>query len=282
MHLGFLFPRTDPYSKIVPIKCLGMFPRRIQNATPEGSDPIILKCYLSMCSTRIRRLLAYPIELRREVGDSMALVYSTLSSSLENPPVERKSDRRWWRSFERAQSIKVVENNLTRYFLDTRDHPHWESNDLWYWKTYKIRQRKWHRMGEYCRSNLDWDWDLSSSFNHLFEIDKSNKNPLPEYAKCQIVTGQPGIFDLPMVRGGTDGRALNVTIPGKGPNVLEKIHVRYETETAEVKYKTFYPGSSVEDVASCSGPGPEQESAQETGEFDALLMCASERLLTGM
>lgn len=80
---------------------------------------------------------------------------------------------------------------------------------------------------------------------------------------------QQGVTTLPAtIHRGSNKYISDVTILEKGSNLLEKIRVRYETETGEVKYKTFYAGPSVEDVTSSSGghTGPPSASAQEAGE----------------
>lgn len=125
-----------------------------------------------------------------------------------------------------------------------------------------------YRMGEYCRSNLDWDWDTASSLKRLFRIDWPSKSPRPECPMqhvCPSLSAKPG---LPIALRGADGRTLNVTIPERRPELLDKIRLRYDTETGEVKYRTFYPRSPVEDVSTSSGPGKLFESAQITGELD--------------
>lgn len=90
---------------------------------------------------------------------------------------------------------------------------------------------------------------------HLFRIDRPKKCTNPDCAKQQQGSGLLSTIDVPLA--GVDRRTLDVTIPEKGPNVLEKIRVRYETETGEVRYKTLYAGPSVEDVASGVNVGPE-------------------------
>lgn len=268
MQLGFPSPHIYFYSENVHIKFLQTFPRRIRKTTRERNDPVIMKSYCRICTTRTRRLLTSPTELRREAGESMAQKYGALPNALVDQPFKEKSEEEWQRSFDHAQNVPVID--LTREFLEARKLAYWHPDSLWSWKRYKMLQQKRHRMGEYCRSNLDWDWDLSSSLKRLFKINRPKKYPHPEYAECQVYTSLPATINLPMARGGSDRRTLDVTIPEKEPNVLEKIRLRYETVAGEIKYKTFLAVPSVEDISSSSMPVPEPgpcESAQETGEL---------------
>lgn len=260
MQLGFSTRLAN-----VPMYFPNVFPRRIWNTTSPGNTPIILRSYLTICTARNRRILASLDELRRDAGDSMALKYGSLSNPLIYLTFIDESEDGLQRSLDRARSIPVIENDLTREFLRAREISH--PIDLWSWEHYKELQLKRHRMGEYCCSNLDWDWDTASCLKRLFRIDRPKKCPNPDFAKQQQGMVLSATIDVPVARGGSDGRTLDVTIPEKGPNVLEKIRVRYKTETGEVRYKTFYAGPSVEDVASGASAGPEA--------------CLSSRLETG-
>lgn len=194
----------------------------------------------------------------------MRLEYGWLSHGLYNLPPEEKSKEEWQRSLDRARSVPVVENDLTREYLEARQVSYVDPTTLCYWKGYKKLQRKRHRMGEYCRSNLDWDWDLSSSLKRLFRIDRPRSSSRPEGAVHQ---GDKGV---PTIHRGINGGTLEVSIHEKAPNVLEKVvRIRYETEAGEVRYKTFHAEPSVEDVTSGAGadPKPRPSSAQETGKL---------------
>lgn len=265
MRLGFLSPRLMTHVKYGTMCNLNVFPRRVRNTTPEGTDPIILQSYLSICTARTRRLLASPDELRREVGDLMELKYSTLSYSMDVPPFEKRREGECQHSLDRARSVPVVENDLTTEFLSARSNPHWTgySNGYGRWEYYKTLQRKRHRMGEYCRSNLDWDWATSGSLKRLFKIDRTKKTPQPGGAKQNdvSVTDLPVSIELTDPGGGidSDNLTLDVTIPETELNasVLGKVRIRFETKSGEVRYKTFYAGtlSEDEDVAPDAGAG---------------------------
>lgn len=266
MQHVFLFPVLTLEAKNESFYILDVFPRKVRNTTPDGTEPIFLQTHLRMCATRTRRLLASPDELRREAGDSVGFKHNTLSSKY--PPFGEKPEEEWQRSLDRAQCIQVDDNCLTSEFLYARD-PRWNDDDLEVWRNYKHTHHMRYRMGEYCRSNLDWDWDTASSLKRLFRTYRPTKFPRPDCSMQHVCSSLPAKPDLPVAMGNrADGRTLTVTTPERRPELLEKIRVRYETETGEVKYKTFYPRSTVEDVSTCSGPGKLFESAQITGELD--------------
>lgn len=192
----------------------------------------------------------------------MRLEYGLLSDGLYNLGPEKKSEEEWQRSLDRARSVSVVENDVTRRFLEARQAKGWFPTLEW--KCYKKLQRKRHRMEEYCRSNLDWDWDPSSCLKRLFRIDRPRSSSRTEGA------GHLGDKGVPTIHRGINGGTLEVSIPEKAPNVLEKVvRVRYKTEAGEVRYKTFHAEPSVEDVTSGAGadPKPRPSSAQDTGEL---------------
>lgn len=92
MRLGFLSPRLMSHVKYGTMCNFNVFPRRVRSTTPEGTDPIILQSYLSICRVRTRRLLASPDELRREVGYLVELKHSTLSYSVDVPPFAKRRE----------------------------------------------------------------------------------------------------------------------------------------------------------------------------------------------
>lgn len=204
MQHVFLFPVLTLEAKNESFYILDVFPRKVRNTTPDGTEPIFLQTHLRMCATRTRRLLASPDELRREAGDSVGFKHNTLSSKY--PPFGEKPEEEWQRSLDRAQCIQVDDNCLTSEFLYARD-PRWNDDDLKVWSNYKHTHHMRYRMGEYCRSNLDWDWDTASSLKRLFRIDWPSKSPRPECPMqhvCPSLSAKPG---LPIALCGADGPA---------------------------------------------------------------------------
>lgn len=138
---------------------------------------------------------------------------------------------------------------MTSEFLYARDYPHWSNGkvDFGRWRFYKERCRDRRILGELCRSNLDWDWDPSSSLQRLFKIDK------PKKAQNREGTTQEKVYPATIHDSGFDKGTSDVVILEKGPSVQDKVRIWYETETGEVKYKTFVVYESVKDIVSGSG-----------------------------
>lgn len=97
-------------------------------------------------------------------------------------------------------------------------------------------------MGEYCRTNLDWDWDATRCLQRLFnKMKRPKESPHLEGGAKQGVS----IADLTATThlsapgNGTIRGTLVVTIPDM-PIEVEKVRIRVESEAGEVRYKTFY------------------------------------------
>lgn len=200
------------------------------------------------------------------IRESIKENYNFFSGELSDPKFDIKQEADW-RRYTRAQSVPVADNGLTREFLGL----HRESYNDYGWTRYMVLQAKRQRMGEYCRSNLDWDWDTSSCLKRLFRIDR----PKVSMALQQGVTELPATIHL--ARGGLNKQTLDVTIPEPGPNELDKVRIHYKNGMGEFRYKTFYAGPSVEDEdgtrgdCAYAGPGSGKSTCQETGEYRASL-----------
>lgn len=251
IKLENLFPRFISHvNKRKSVFDLNVLPRRIRNTTPNGDDPLIFQSCLNLSTTRTRRLLASPDELRRESGDSIKLGYDSFSDGMYNPSSEEKSEEELRHSHRRAQCTPVIENTTTGEFLCYRDNPHWESNDFKSWGYYNNIRVMRHHTSEYCRSNLDWTWDTACSLKHLFRIDKPKTTPrseseaqLPLSATLDLADSDIGI--------NRNNLTLGVTIPRSGidTGLLGKVRIRFQSESGEVRYKTFYAGPSGDEEA---------------------------------
>lgn len=191
----------------------------------------------------------------------MRFTYDTSLARVFGSPLEEISVEELQRSHDRARRVQVVENKLTIDFIVTRDEPHWSSNDLWFWRQYKSTQRKRNRMGEYCRSALDWDIHTSNSLKSLFAID-SPRTP-PEHSTSPGISAFPGAVTN---SSETNEGISDVTILKKVPRPLKKVvRIKYETEEGEVKYMMFHAVPSVENGASDPDPRMEPEQLCEEG-----------------
>lgn len=179
--------------------------------------------YLSACTTRFRRLLASPDELRKETWKSMKIKYSTLADWIYDPPFKEEAEEELQRSHNHARCIPVVENNLTREFSKARAYPNLLRNlGKYYWK-----QRKRHQMREYCCSNLDWDWDTARCLQHLLEIKRPKESPHPRGGTKQgvSITDLTATMHLSEPVNGINRGTLVVTIPDT-PTEIEKVRIR--------------------------------------------------------
>lgn len=215
-----LFPKIMNGFEQHPIIDHEVLPRSIRATTPERNDPPIISSYLREWKMRSHRLLFCPGELDREVQDSLSDLQQ-LENLMESemtiePPLQFKEEE-WRRSLLRARQAQVPTSDLTCEFVNCRESPHTSGgNDHFYWTWYKKSSRMRKSWGEQCRSNLDWEWNPSRSLKNLFKIEDS----------------------------------LEVTINEPRSNPPNVVHICYTTEAGELKYMTYYPGSSGKDVAS--------------------------------
>lgn len=244
VQMGFLFPLLrDKIQYWKTIDGLAL-PRRVRAKSSETDIPLHLRNYIELCILRSRRLLASSDELRREAWDTRKIDHDTFQLGIKNPTFVEESEDDLLHSLSRARQIEVVWSDLTSEFLDSRDYPHWQNGKANYgrWRFYKECCRSRRVTGELCRSNLDWDWDLSISLKRLFRFDGLKKALNPETAmQAEILQTASGVNE------GTS----DVFILKKGSGVQDKVRIWYEDEFGEVKHKTFV---AIEDIASAHGP----------------------------
>lgn len=266
MEPGFLIPKLKSvvgYEKKIPIY---VFPRRIRNTIDLDENPIILRSYLSICTMRTRRLLTSLDELRREARDSMELKCHRLPDGLYDSPLKNGPKEVWRGLLDRVRYIPVAKNDITWEFLSARSIPDRRCGDLEYWKNYQERRRDRLNIEEYCRSNMVWDWDTSTCLKRLFRFDKPRSYLRLDTPTEQILSDIPSTIRLD--RDAVNRGTLNVTLPEKVSDPLEKVRIQYMTANGEKVYKTFNAGPSVEDVRSGANlsrrisPEPAQESSE--------------------
>lgn len=145
------------------------------------------------------------------------------------------------RSLERVQKVKVERNELTEEFIDARDDFHRSfTHDKLYenWRAYNVDRHLRYKWSEYCRSNMEWDWDTASCLRNLFKIEKPlsacDITPLAAYDDA---SEQVQDMDL-----------LQIEIGGARETMPEAIRVPYRDEYERKRYKTYYPApeSSIE------------------------------------
>ena len=139
------------------------------------------------------------------------------------------SEEKLQHSLNRAQQAHVSRNKSSKEFRNARITDDSDENPYWYWRLYKRRCHWRHKWDQFLRSNLDWDWDLSSSLKKLFKIDS------PPH-------GQPSL------KG--DSLDLLITTDCDGPP--KEIRVAYKTKDGEIRYQAYTALSGIECPASYS------------------------------
>ena len=103
-----------------------------------------------------------------------------------------------------------------------------------------------NRWGQVLRSNLDWDWDLSSSLKRLFKIDT------PLQGKLSLT-----------------GNNLDVSIATRCDGPPKEIRVAYKTETGETTYQTYIlPGNAEPEQPMSYSPGHAEQGVGVEGDTD--------------
>ena len=103
----------------------------------ENKDPAPLHCYSAAFLSAALRLLSSHDELAKEVknGASPLGRFISLSGMASSQPKWTGwTKERLRSSLYQARRIPVRRNDLTERFLDKRDDPHYEKNDLGRWE----------------------------------------------------------------------------------------------------------------------------------------------------
>lgn len=146
------FPENDHQSR--------MIPRRIASSWTWTST-LVGESTSWLSFQRAHRLFTSFKELRREALDS---TFMQLRRSHNKERVDSWNKAEPLASLHKAHQDQVPANDLTRRFLEARDGPDYD------WRRYKVECRNRHIWGQLLRSNLDWDWDPSSSLTRLFNL----------------------------------------------------------------------------------------------------------------
>ena len=114
-------------------------------------------------------------ELEREAGEyttgfGCVMTHLQAGASFE----EIRPEIRFKRSLERARQVQVEENVLTQQFLDARSSLNQDGDSFQPWTVYKENCQSRHHIGQLLRSNMDWDWDLSSALERLFKVSSAS------------------------------------------------------------------------------------------------------------
>lgn len=123
------------------------------------------------------------------------------------------------------------------------------------WGHYSLRKIVRHQMGQYFRSNLDWNWDLGACMRRLFKVEQT-RDPAAQISP----TATPAI-DM----SGSAGETWRISA-GQTQGVLPKeVQITYETESGETHYMSFVPASP---NPGCR-PGSETANVETFGEEES-------------
>ena len=177
-----------------------------------------MRCYSTTFLSATRRLLSPRDELARDVQVNSSPLGQFLSLSghaSSQLKLTEWTEERLRSVLDQARRVRVRRNDLTKDFLDNRDHPELEKYDMFDWKLYQITQERRHYWGQALCCHYDWDWDLSKSLKRLFGRSKKTLIRLSE-----------------MQDDGRVKRDFKSSVP-------EVLTVEYTDEKGEVRHKTF-------------------------------------------
>lgn len=193
------------------------YPRKILDTVDRYGDPPILrnyaKMYIDASVKRTYRLLTSFDELKHELRCSVSSAEFASPSGLPDPRAPVETYESLLSSLNRARQVQVVKNDLTLDFILSRDIDQLGVND---WLEYRGDLHTRRLWSEEFRSNLDWDWDPSSSLKRLFEVDREST---------------PNIS----VSAVANGPHITVFISSSHANTLEKVDVRIASVSEDSK-----------------------------------------------
>lgn len=181
-----------------------------------GDPPILrnyAKMYIDASVKRTYRLLTSFDELKHELRCSVSNAEFASPSGLPDPRAPVETYESLLSSLNRARQVQVVKNDLTLDFILSRDIDQLGVND---WLEYRGDLHTRRLWSEEFRSNLDWDWDPSSSLKRLFEVDREST---------------PNIS----VSAVANGPHITVFISSSHANTLEKVDVRIASVSEDSK-----------------------------------------------
>lgn len=191
------------------------YPRKVFDTVDRYGDPPILrnyaKMYIDASVKRTCRLLTSFDELKHELRCSVSSAEFASPSGLPYPIPPEETYESLLSSLNRARQVQVVKNDLTWDFILSRDIEQVGVNDWLQYRDDLHTRRLW---SEEFRSNLDWDWDPSSSLKRLFEVERKSPKSFSRVT--------PNIS----VSAVANGPHITVFIEPSHANALEKVDVR--------------------------------------------------------
>lgn len=170
-----LLPHIYSWIDKVPIVSRDVLTRRVRLTDPKR----LFDAFISTSASRVLRLLYHPIELEAEAycsRPSARQLSEVIISDEEYLSKDNLQD-----SLEKAQHAHVRSGPFTEEFMRAR---YAGEETMQTWKEYKRNCRMRSRWGEYLRSNLEWDWDLSFVMKRLF-YNPVRKNSMVHEGRVQ-------------------------------------------------------------------------------------------------
>ena len=193
------------------------------------NDPLIIRIYSTTFLPVTRRLLSSQAELAREAQDSPSPLrrFISLANVISGQPKSTNwTTERLQSLLNKAQQSQVCRNDLTEEFLDRRDHPNVEEQDMKNWIVYEEKRKDRRYWSEALCCSYAWNWDLSRSLKLLFSRRKLGGPPIKS---CEV----------------QDKGWIMTTSESRVP---DKFTIEYKSETGEIKCKTFRADPSLERI----------------------------------
>ena len=171
----------------------------------------LMRLFARRWIARSRQLLSSFDDLEREARRDIPCIPSNRCETQSFDLTEQKIRY----SLDCAQQVHIDENESAREFSFARTRD-WEDDPYYLWRSYKHNCHWRHKWGQVLRSNLDWDWNPSSSLKRLFKID----TPLQ---------GQLSLI----------GNDLEVSIATEYEDLPKEIRVAYRTKDGEIRCRTY-------------------------------------------
>ena len=116
-----------------------------------SGDPPAIRCYSTTFFSITRRLLSSRDELARDVQANSSPLgrFLSLSGHASSQPKLTEWTKEQLRSLlDHARRVRVSRNDLTKEFLDKREHPHYIEDDLRVWNWYQENRERRHYSGQ--------------------------------------------------------------------------------------------------------------------------------------
>lgn len=247
---------------------MDILPRRHREAAEFADDSPIAQGLIGESENRTRRLFRSFNELEREAcGASLESNVPISHSKIDTDPrwilIDDFGDE-WWehwkKALDRARRVQVPENLLAKQFREARRiglqwnplfDPLDEGGEMIHderdWGHYQLRRGSRHKWGQYLRSNMDWDWDVGTCLNQLFNAEQQISGG-PRLT-AQIPPKSCAVIDVDVKQGDTWKLEAQESLP-------KEVRIAYKTETGETQYMLFVPVSSgpgLHPSSQCSG-----------------------------